>query len=176
MISSFAELIERARQLGPARIAVVEAHDPDVLESLGQAEPLGLATPILVGTPSKIEASAKKVGYALKPDAIVPTTGEEASVRQAIDLVREGKADFLMKGKVTTATLIRGIVDRERGRRVLVDRPEPGGDVLVAPLHDLAELAPAAGFVLERVVVDREDVAVLVHGQILEQRHVRTSW
>jgi phosphate butyryltransferase len=117
VISSFSELIDRAKQLGPARIAVVEAHDPDVLESLGQAQPLGLATPILVGNPAKIEASAKKVNYSIPAGAIVPTTSEEASVRQAIDLVRDGKADFLMKGKVTTATLIRGIVDRERGLR-----------------------------------------------------------
>jgi len=117
MIASFNELIERARQLGPARIAVVEAHDPDVLESLGQAQPLGLATPILVGNATKIEAAAAKVGYAIPAGALVPTVSEEASVRQAIDLVREGKADFLMKGKVTTATLIRGIVDKERGLR-----------------------------------------------------------
>jgi phosphate butyryltransferase len=117
MIASFSELIERARQLGPARIAVVEAHDPDVLESLGQAQPLGLATPILVGNSTKIEAAAAKVGYAIPDGALVATASEEASVRQSVDLVREGKADFLMKGKVTTATLIRGIVDKERGLR-----------------------------------------------------------
>lgn len=117
MIRSFPELIDRAKQLGPARIAVVEAHDPDVLESLGQAEPMGLAKAILVGTRAKIEASAKKVGYAIAPESLVETAGEAASVQRAIDLVREGQADFLMKGKVTTATLIRGIVDRERGLR-----------------------------------------------------------
>ena len=117
MIANFKELIERARQLGPARIAVVEAHDPDVLESLGEAQPLGLATPVLVGNPAKIEAAAAKVGYKLDSSAVVATSTEEASVRQAIDLVREGRADLLMKGKVTTATLIRGIVDKERGLR-----------------------------------------------------------
>jgi phosphate butyryltransferase len=117
VITSFTELIERARALGPARIAVVEAHDPDVLESLGQAEPLGLAKPILVGNPDKITAAAKKVGYTIQADSLVTTTSEEASVRQAVDFVREGKADLLMKGKVTTATLIRGIVDKERGLR-----------------------------------------------------------
>ena len=117
MITSFSELITRAKALGPARIAVVEAHDPDVLESLGQAEPMGLVTPVLVGNPGKIEAAAKKVGYVLKPENLVATASEEASVRQAIDLVREGKANLLMKGKVTTATLIRGIVDKERGLR-----------------------------------------------------------
>jgi phosphate butyryltransferase len=117
VITSLHDLVDRARQLGPARIAVVEAHDPDVLESLGQAEPLGLARPLLIGTPAKIEAAAGKVGYRIAPDALIATGGEEASVRRAIDLVREGGADLLMKGKVTTATLIRGIVDRERGLR-----------------------------------------------------------
>lgn len=117
LIQNLTELVERAKQLGPARIAVVEAHDPDVLESLAQAEPLGLAKSILVGTPAKIEAAAKKVGYPLRRDSLIETAGEDASIRQSIDLVREGKADLLMKGKVTTANLIRGILDKERGLR-----------------------------------------------------------
>jgi len=117
VLRSFDELLARAKALGPARIAVVEGHDPDVLESLAQAEPLGLAAPILVGNPDKIAAAAGKVGYTLKPDAVVSTPHEGASVRQAIDMVREGRADLLMKGKVTTAGLIRGVVDRERGLR-----------------------------------------------------------
>jgi phosphate butyryltransferase len=60
---------------------------------------------------------SSQVGYALDPSSVHATSSEEQSVRQAIDLVREGQADLLMKGKVTTATLIRGIVDRERGLR-----------------------------------------------------------
>ena len=117
MIQSLAELVERARELGPARIAVVEAHDPDVLECLAQAEPLGLAEAVLVGDPAKIEAAAKMVGYRVRSESLIETSGEDASIRQAIDLVREGKANVLMKGKVTTANLIRGILDKERGLR-----------------------------------------------------------
>lgn len=117
MIKNLQELVDRAKQLGPARIAVVEAHDPDVLESLGEAEPMGLAEPILIGDPEKIEVAAKKVGYRLRPESLTATAGEDASIRQAIDLVRDGKADLLMKGKVTTANLIRGALDRERGLR-----------------------------------------------------------
>jgi len=117
LIQNLTELVERARQLGPARVAVVEAHDPDVLESLAQAEPIGLAQPILVGAPAKIEAAAKKAGYSLRPETLIQTSGEDASIRLAIDLVREGKADLLMKGKVTTASLVRGILDKERGLR-----------------------------------------------------------
>jgi len=117
VIQSLAELVERARELGPARIAVVEAHDPDVLECLAQAEPLGLAEAVLVGDPAKIEAAAKMVGYRVRSESLIETSGEDASIRQAIDLVREGKANVLMKGKVTTANLIRGILDKERGLR-----------------------------------------------------------
>jgi phosphotransacetylase len=60
MIKSFAELVERAQKLGPARVVVIEAHNPDVLESLKDAEPLGLAKPILVGNPAKIERVARE--------------------------------------------------------------------------------------------------------------------
>ena len=117
MIQNFQELIAQARTYGPARIAVIEAHDPDVLESLAQAEPLGLAAAILIGNPAKIEAVANKVGYKLRRESLLPTPGEEASIQQSISLVREGKADLLMKGKVTTANLIRGVLDKERGLR-----------------------------------------------------------
>jgi phosphate butyryltransferase len=117
LIRNLTELVERARALGPAKIAVVEAHDPDVLESLKEAEPMGLAQATLVGTPEKIEAAAKKAGYSLRPELLVATAGEDASIRQAIDLVREGRAHLLMKGKVTTANLIRGVLDKERGLR-----------------------------------------------------------
>jgi phosphate butyryltransferase len=117
MVRSFEELLDRARALGPARIAVVEAHDPDVLESLKQAEPMGLAVPALVGDPAKIEEATRKVGYRPPAGAIFPATSEEESIRQAIQLVRDGKSDLLMKGKVTTANLIRGVLDKERGLR-----------------------------------------------------------
>ena len=117
MIHNFHELIEQARQYGPARIAVVEAHDPDVLESLAQAEPLGLAKAILVGNPAKIEAAANKVGYKLRPELLLSTPSEEASIQQSMGLVRDGKADLVMKGKVTTAHLIRGVLDKEHGLR-----------------------------------------------------------
>ena len=117
MIRNLEELVAEARRLGPARIVVVAAHDPDVLESMAQAEPMGLVESVLVGEPAKIEPVAREVGYRVRPEALLPVFGEEAAIRLAIDLVREGKADLLMKGKVTTANLIRGVLDKERGLR-----------------------------------------------------------
>ena len=117
MVRSFNELVERAQQLGPARVVVIEAHNPEVLESLKDAEPMGLAEPVLVGDPAKIERVAREVGYRVRPETLLPAADEDESLRLSIDLVRDGKADFLMKGKVTTAKMIRGALDKERGLR-----------------------------------------------------------
>jgi phosphate butyryltransferase len=117
MIKNFAEMVEQARKLGPARVVVIEAHNPEVLESLKDAEPMGLVTPVLVGDPTKIERVAREVGYHVRPETLLPAASEDASLRLSIDLVRSGQADFLMKGKVTTAKMIRGVLDKERGLR-----------------------------------------------------------
>ena len=117
MARSFKELVERAQQLGPARVVVIEAHNPEVLESLKDAEPMGLAAPLLVGDPVKIEHVAREVGYHVRPETLRPTSSEEESIRLAIDLVRDGQADLPMKGKVATAKMVRGVLDKERGLR-----------------------------------------------------------
>jgi phosphate butyryltransferase len=117
VIRSLEELVQRGVELGPARIAVVEGHDPDVLESLKQAEPLGLATGILVGDPAKIVPAAEAAGYELGTDTVVPTSDPRQSIDEAARLVREGEADLIMKGKVTTADLIRSLLDPKQGLR-----------------------------------------------------------
>jgi acetate kinase len=116
-VSSLDELVERTAEYGPARIAVVQGYDLDVLESLVEAERLGLAEAVLVGPRARIESAARQVGYALHPTSVVETAGEEDAIRASIRLVKEGKADLLMKGKVTTASLIRGVLDRDAGLR-----------------------------------------------------------
>jgi len=117
MIASLAELVQRATGFGPARIAVVQGFDRDVLESLVEAERIGLASGILIGDPARIEAAAQAVGYELRPGSVVPAADEDEAIRLAIQLVRDDGADLLMKGKVTTANLIRRVLDRETGLR-----------------------------------------------------------
>ncbi len=115
-VRDFPELIGRARQLGPARLAVVGGHDLDTLLALGEAEKIGLAQPLLVGDPHKIAAAAEKAGFAAE-GKVVEAEDEQAAIRAGVDLVRTGKADLLMKGKVTTASLIRTVLDKEHGLR-----------------------------------------------------------
>lgn len=117
MYRNLDELVMAARERGPARIAVAAGHDPDALAALKQARDMGLADAILVGNIDKIRALAGPIDYRLAPEQIIHETDEAAAARKAIGLIREGRADLLMKGKISTATLMRAVIDREAGLR-----------------------------------------------------------
>src|ERR1051325_8543911 len=114
---SFPELIEAAKQLGRQRIAVAVGQDPDVIESLKIAGEMGLADGIFVGEAIKIRSLADKVGLEIPASKLINETDPTVCAQKAIELVRTGKADLLMKGKVSTATLIKSVLDKELGLR-----------------------------------------------------------
>jgi len=117
MFRCFDELLDAARARGPVSIAVAAAHDPDVIEALKRARELGLAEGILVGRESEIRTLAREAGFDLSASQIVNESDPAAAVRQAIALVREGRAGLLMKGKTPTASLLRALLDKDAGLR-----------------------------------------------------------
>ena len=76
-----------------------------------------LIAPILVGPKARIESVAKKHGIDLGDIPIVDAPYSEASAAKAVDLVREGKAEALMKGSLHTDELMGAVVRREAGLR-----------------------------------------------------------
>jgi phosphate butyryltransferase len=147
MICSLEELVQRGVELGPARIAVVEGHDPDVLEALAQAEAMGLAQATLIGDPKKIEPAAESVGYEPAREIVVTGSPQE-SIDRTFELVRDGEANVIMKGKVTTAELIRRVLGRESGlttgrqlSQVIVFQL-PGADRLMLMTDAAVNIAP----------------------------------
>ncbi|MEW5978065.1 MAG: bifunctional enoyl-CoA hydratase/phosphate acetyltransferase [Acidobacteriota bacterium] len=117
MYKNLDELVSSAQATGPVQIAVAAGHDPDVIEALKQARDLGLAEGIFVGNSDKIRALAGKVGLEVSDDQILHEADEAVAARKAIGLIREGKARLLMKGKISTATLVRAVLDKEAGLR-----------------------------------------------------------
>ena len=116
-LKSLRDLIEAAKALGKQRIAVAVGQDPDVIESLKIAGEMGLAEGVFVGDAGKIRSMADKVGMDVPASKVINETDQAACALKAIDLVRKGKADLLMKGKVSTATLIKAVLDKEQGLR-----------------------------------------------------------
>ncbi|MFQ6752857.1 bifunctional enoyl-CoA hydratase/phosphate acetyltransferase [Cereibacter sphaeroides] len=113
----FANLILAARSLPPLPTAIV--HPCDDLSLLGaiQAEGAGLITPWWVGPKARILATAAAANVTLDESRIVDTPHSHASAEMAVDLVRDGRAGALMKGKLHTDELLSAVLRRDTGLR-----------------------------------------------------------
>ncbi len=117
MFRNLDELVQKATSQGPTRIAVAAGHDPDVIEALKQAQKIGLAEGILIGDGKKIRSMTQEIGFELSDHQLIDEPDDSRAARKAIDLIRQGEAKLLMKGKINTAALIRAVLDREAGLR-----------------------------------------------------------
>ncbi len=117
MIRNFDQLIKEVKGSKTKKIAVAYAHDRDVIEALLKAKEEDIADGILVGPREKIEEILRNLNVEKDRFEIVDEKDERESVKRAISLVKEGKADVLMKGLCSTATLLKGVLDKENGFR-----------------------------------------------------------
>lgn len=117
MFKTFQEMLTEAKKTAPKAVAVAVAEDTEVLRAVKKAEEDGLIYPILIGDSQKIKKCAATVQYDLsKVKLYDQPNGVEASHR-AVQLVAAGEADFLMKGLVGTATLLKAVLTKEYGLR-----------------------------------------------------------
>jgi len=117
MHEKYERLLEFCKTLPPTRTAVAHPCDESSLRGAVDAARLHLITPILVGPRARIEAVAKQYSIDLGDIPIVDAPYSEASAAKAVELVREGKADALMKGSLHTDELMAAVVNREKGLR-----------------------------------------------------------
>lgn len=117
MIRKLEELVEMARQNPPTRVAVAAAAHKLVLQSVQRAVNLGLIVPLLVGREEDIRQEAEAIGWDLAGELIVPTETNKLAAAAAVDLVREGKAEVLMKGYLHTDEMLRAVLRHETGLR-----------------------------------------------------------
>ncbi len=113
----FRRLIEFCRTLEPVPTAVAHPCDRSSLEGAVEAAKLGLIAPILVGPRAKIEAVAAESGLDLSGCQLIDAPHSHAAAAAAVQLVREGKAEALMKGSLHTDELMAAVVRRETGLR-----------------------------------------------------------
>jgi len=117
-ITSLDGLIARARAAGPVRVAVADAAQEVVLATMRRAMEAGLAVPHLVGSRAEIAPLAAAAGLALD-DVCLHDSGPDAeAAARAVRLVRDGKADVVMKGNLHTDTFMRALLDGKSGLRL----------------------------------------------------------
>jgi phosphate butyryltransferase len=117
MITRLQELVELAKENPPTRVAVAAAAHKLVLQSVQRAVDQGLIVPLLVGRAEDIREQAKAIGWVLKDEQIVPTETNKAAAMAAVELVREGKAQVLMKGYLHTDEMLHAVLRQDTGLR-----------------------------------------------------------
>ena len=113
----YQRLIDACKALPPTPTAVAHPCDESSLRGAIDAAQMGLIAPILVGPQARIEAIARGHGIDISGLPIVDTPHSEASAEMAVALVREGKAEALMKGSLHTDELMAAVVARNIGLR-----------------------------------------------------------
>jgi phosphate acetyltransferase len=113
----YERLLARAQALSPLPTAVAHPCDESSLTGAVDAAKMGLIRPILVGPAARIQAVAEQCRLDITPFELVDTPHSHASAEAAVRLVREGRAECLMKGSLHTDELMGAVVSRDSGLR-----------------------------------------------------------
>jgi phosphate acetyltransferase len=113
----YERLVAAAKALPPLATAVAQPCDETSLKGALEAAETGLIVPILVGPKDKIESVAQALSLDLGGIEIVDVPHSNAAAEKAVELVRTGKAELLMKGSLHTDELLAEVVKRDTGIR-----------------------------------------------------------
>jgi phosphate acetyltransferase len=113
----YQQLIARCQGLTPVPTAVAHPCDESSLRGAVEAAELGILQPILVGPRDKIEAVAAQFKLDISGYQLVDAPHSHAAAEMAVQRVREGQAELLMKGSLHTDELMGAVVRTATGLR-----------------------------------------------------------
>ncbi|HCX65115.1 MAG TPA: phosphate butyryltransferase [Eubacteriaceae bacterium] len=117
MIQSFEQLYDELKGYEPKNVVVMNAAEEDVLQSLKAASDQKLIRPFVTGREEEIVRLAKKLKIDLNDFVLYNTESDEEAVDRAMQLMKEGVGEVLMKGNVATSMMLKGVLKREYGLR-----------------------------------------------------------
>lgn len=117
MINTIQGIVDAAKGGSSGVIAVAAAHDEPVVEAVVAARKEGIAIPILVGHADEIRRILKNLNEDPDSYEIIAADTDTDSAAKAVALCAEGRANFLMKGILGTADLMRAVFNKECGLR-----------------------------------------------------------
>jgi phosphotransacetylase len=113
----YERLIALTREIPAIPTAVAHPCDESSLRGAVEAAEAGIIVPLLTGPAEKIRATAEKTGLDIAPYEIVDAPHSHGAAAEAVNLVRTGRAELLMKGSLHTDELMSEIMKRDTGLR-----------------------------------------------------------
>jgi phosphate acetyltransferase len=115
--SKYDRLIAATRQYPPVPTVVVHPCDETSLRGALDAAEAGLIAPVLVGPEAKIRTVAASCNLDISRLPIVDVPHSHAAAARAVELIREGKGEMLMKGSLHTDELMHEVASSATGLR-----------------------------------------------------------
>jgi phosphotransacetylase len=182
----YERLLERSKSLAPVPTAVAHPCEESALTGAIEAAHSGLISPILVGPASKIAEIAKAANLDLSNLEIVDAAHSVESAKKAVDIIKEGRAEVLMKGSLHSDELLSAIVSRDgglrTGRRIshvfLMDVPTyhkvlivTDGAINIAPtLEDKVDICQNAIDLAISLGLEKPKVAILAAVEVVNSK------
>ncbi len=113
----YERLIAKAKEVAQMRTVVAHPCDESSLRGAVEASEVGLMRPILVGPEDKVRAVARAHHLDISSLELIDTPHSDAAAAKAVEIIREGGADLLMKGSLHTAELMRAVTSSATGLR-----------------------------------------------------------
>jgi phosphate butyryltransferase len=99
------------------RLVLAASEDAHSLGAVVRAYEEGIIEPILVGDKDKTEGLAEVMKISLKGFHFYEEKDPIKAVEKAVKLIRDGKAEVLMKGKIGTSTMLKAVLSKDFGLR-----------------------------------------------------------
>ena len=117
MVKQLSQLIELAKAKDSVTVAVAQAADKEVLEAVVNAQKEGIAKALLTGDVAKISAILTEMGENPSDFTIIQADSDEECAFKAVEQIRLGNANILMKGLLSTGTFMKAVINRDTGLR-----------------------------------------------------------
>jgi phosphate acetyltransferase len=170
----YQRLIDYCKALAPLPTAVVHPCDESSLAGAIEAAQMGLIAPILCGPAARIRAVAQQHGIPIGDYPIVDAPYSQAAAEAAVGLVREGKAEALMKGSLHTDELMGVVVRKDSGLRT--GRRVSHCFVMAVPDHDDPLIITDAAVNIAPTLEEKRDILQnaidLAHAMLFQEVRV----
>ena len=110
MYRNFKEIVAKAKEIGPRKVAVLFPDDPDVMRAARDGVKEGLIEPVLVGDCTRIESVANEINLPLKDIQVFDQGNPQEAADLCLDMVKKGQVDFVVKGNILTTYLYRALI------------------------------------------------------------------
>jgi phosphate butyryltransferase len=139
-LTSLAQVVQAVTaRRRPMRVAIAPCAEEFVLRAALHAAAKGLAEPVFLGDMARTRAVAKGLGLDLGAFDCQDCPDDAQAVTLAVDYFRQGRAELIMKGLVSTSTVLKAVLVKEAGlvplggilsHVTVFDAPktEPGGE------------------------------------------------